>query len=107
MTMTLTFVPPDTTAPTLTITSHTNDQTVNASSVTLRGTSTDSGRGGNGTTVTVNGQATAGGTATGNGTATWAWTGTLSRGVNILTIVATDGRAARNRQTITLTLRRP
>ena len=88
---------PDTTAPTLTITSHTNNQTVNTSSVTLRGTSTDSGRGGNGTTVTVNGQAVSGGTATGNGTATWAATGMLSANMpTTFTITARDNSAARN-----------
>ena len=61
---TITSPAADTTAPALTITSHTNGQTLSAASVTISGTATDSGRGGNGvSSVTVNGQAATGGTA--------------------------------------------
>src|SRR5262245_2818409 len=83
---------PDTTAPSLSITSHTNGQTVNTASITLAGTATDNGAGGGGiASVTVNGTAATGGTATGNATANWSRSVALNAGANTLTVVATDG----------------
>jgi hypothetical protein len=77
-------------APSITITSHTAGQVVNASSITLTGTATDQGMGGNGvTSVTVNG-APAGGTAIGGATATWSSPVTLVNGPNVLTVMASD-----------------
>ncbi len=69
---TITSPTADTTAPALAITSHTNGQTLSTASVTISGTASDSGRGGNGvSSVTVNGQAATGGTASGSATASW------------------------------------
>ena len=96
----------DTTAPTLAITSHTAGQTVSSSSITLAGTATDSGVGGNGiTSVAVNGTAAMGGAATGSNTANWSRAVTLAAGANTFTIVATDG--AGNARTAAITITRP
>ena len=77
----------------LAITSHTAGQTVNASNITLAGTATDNGAGGNGiASVTVNGAAATGGTATGSNTANWSRSVDAGRPEpNTLTVVATDG----------------
>jgi hypothetical protein len=98
----------DTAAPQLTVTSHRSGAVVSATSITLRGSATDMQRGGSGiSSVTVNGRAVSGGTATGNGTASWTWSAALARGSNTFTIIATDGSPARNRTTVTVTIRRP
>jgi hypothetical protein len=95
----------DTTGPTLTITSHTNGQTVTAASITLSGTATDSGRGNSGIQqVIVNGVAATGGTATGSGTANWSRTLTLAAGANTITVVASDNSPAHNATTQGLTI---
>jgi peptidyl-Asp metalloendopeptidase len=89
--------PTDATGPALTITSHVNNQTVSASSITITGTASDSGRGDNGiSSVTVNGVRATGDTTTGTGTANWSRTLTLSAGANTITVVATDNSAAQN-----------
>jgi hypothetical protein len=81
---------PDLTAPFLSISSHTAGQTLTTSSVTLTGTATDAGAGGNGVNlVTVNGQ-TVSGTASGNGTVNWSRTLTMAIGVNPITVTARD-----------------
>jgi hypothetical protein len=100
---TITAPAADTTAPTLAITSHTNGQTVSNASVTIAGTATDSGRGGNGvSSVTVNGGAATGGTASGTGTASWSRALTLAQGANTITVQATDTRGNIATQSITL-----
>jgi Putative Ig domain/Glucodextranase, domain B len=94
----------DTAAPTLAITSHTVGQTVSSSSITLAGTATDSGVGGNGiTSVTVNGTAAMGGATTGSNTANWNRAVTLAAGANTFTIVATDGAGNARTTAITIT----
>jgi hypothetical protein len=93
----------DTTAPTLTITSHSPGQTVTTSSITLAGSATDSGTGGNGiSSLTVNGAAATGGTATGSNTANWSRTVTLSPGANAITVIAADGSG--NARTLPITI---
>jgi hypothetical protein len=100
---TITAPAADTTAPALTITSHTNNQTVSTASVTIAGTATDSGRGGNDvSSVTVNGQAATGGTATGSATASWSRALTLAQGANTIAVQATDNRGNIATQSITL-----
>ena len=100
---TITAAAADTTAPALSITSHTNGQTLSAASVTISGTASDSGRGGNGvSSVTVNGQAATGGSATGSATASWSRTLTLAQGANTITVQATDSRGNNATQSITL-----
>jgi hypothetical protein len=95
---------PDTAAPSLTISSHTNGQTVNTSSITLAGTASDSGTGGSGiTSVSVNGAAASGGTAAGSATANWSSSVTLAAGANALTVVATDGSGNSRQSQITIT----
>jgi hypothetical protein len=100
---TITAPAADTTAPALAITSHTNGQTLSSASVTVSGTASDSGRGGNGvSSVTVNGQAATGGTASGTATASWSRALTLSPGANTITVQATDSRGNIATQAITL-----
>ena len=95
----------DTTAPAVSITSHTNGQTVSTASITLAGTASDSGSGGSGvTSVTVNGSAATGGTASGSTTANWSRSVNLSSGANVLTVVATDG--AGNTRSVQITVNR-
>jgi Concanavalin A-like lectin/glucanases superfamily/Domain of unknown function (DUF1929)/Bacterial Ig domain/Glyoxal oxidase N-terminus/Glucodextranase, domain B len=97
--------PPDTTGPAVAITSHTNNQTVATSSITVSGTASDSGLGNNGiSSVTVNGVAASGGTATGSGTANWSRSVTLNPGANTITVVAKDASTAQNSTTVQITV---
>jgi hypothetical protein len=101
--ITITRAAADTTAPALSITSHTNGQTVTTPGITLAGTATDNGAGGSGiTSVTVNSATATGGTATGNNTASWSRSLTLASGANIITVVARDG--ANNPRTTQITI---
>ncbi len=98
-------VQPDTTSPQLTITSHTNNQNVSISSITISGTATDSGRGDSGIlSVTVNNVRASNDTAVGAGTATWNRTLTLSPGTNTITVVARDNSASQNATTSVITI---
>lgn len=73
---------PDTTAPDLTVSSHTDNETITGSTVTLTGTVTDTG---GVASVTVNGLSAT------LGTGTWSRTLTgLSAGTNTFTIIPTD-----------------
>jgi len=104
----ITRISSDTTEPTVRITSHTSGQTVSSANITLAGTATDSGAGGNGITrVTVNGQNASGGTASGNGIANWSRSVTLSPGPNTLTVVATDGAGNSRSVAVTVTYNAP
>ena len=105
-TLTINWTPADTTAPTLTITSHTSNQTLSTTTITLSGMATDSGTGGSGiSSVTVNGSPASGGTTAGSNTASWSRTLTLAAGPNVITVVATDG--AGNVRTAPITLVAP
>jgi hypothetical protein len=105
---TVTSATSDTTAPTLAITSHSSGQTVTSTSVTISGTATDSGQGGNGISrVTVNGVAAANGTASGSNTATWSRAITLVSGANTITVEAVDGAGNLRMQQITLNVSLP
>jgi YVTN family beta-propeller protein len=96
---------PDTTGPSLIITSHTDGQMVTTATVTLAGTATDAGRGNNGiSSVTVNGVRANGDTATGSGTANWNLPLTLNQGTNIITVVARDNNSDQNSTTQTITI---
>lgn len=104
--ITIHYLPADITAPLLSILSHASNQVLNTPTLTLAGTASDSGRGGNGVaSVTVNGIRAANDTATGNGTAYWSRTLTLTQGSNAITVVARDDSAAQNavQQTLYLT----
>ena len=95
----------DTQSPLLSITSHTNNQTITTNSVTISGTASDSGRGDNGiSSVTVNGPRATNDTATGAGTANWSRTVSLSPGPNLITVVAKDITPALNSTTVSITL---
>jgi hypothetical protein len=97
--------PPDTTGPAVAITSHTNNQTVTTSPITVSGTASDSGLGNNGIfSVTVNGIAATGGTATGSATANWSQSITLSPGANTITVVAKDNSTNQNSTTVSITV---
>jgi pimeloyl-ACP methyl ester carboxylesterase len=87
----VTYNPPDTTAPALTIGSPVNGAVVTSASLPFSGTASDNGLGNNGiSSVTVNGISASGGTASGTGTASWNTTVTLVSGVNTITVVAKD-----------------
>jgi Domain of unknown function (DUF1929)/Bacterial Ig domain/Glucodextranase, domain B len=95
----------DTIPPAVAITSHTNNQTVTTSPITVSGTASDSGLGNNGiSSVTVNGVAASGGTATGSGTANWSQSVTLNPGANTIAVVAKDASSAQNSTTVQITV---
>jgi Concanavalin A-like lectin/glucanases superfamily/Domain of unknown function (DUF1929)/Bacterial Ig domain/Glucodextranase, domain B len=97
--------PPDTTGPAVAITSHTNNQTVTTSPITVSGTASDSGVGNNGiSSVTVNGIAATGGTATGSATANWSQSISLNSGANTITVVAKDNSTNLNSTTVSITV---
>ena len=97
--------PSDTTGPSLAITSHTNNQHVSTSSITLSGTASDSGKGDNGIQqVTVNGTPGDNGTATGTGTANWSKVVSLNQGANTITVIAYDNSSNHNQTTQSITI---
>jgi hypothetical protein len=82
----------DAAGPALVITSPADGTTIGGTTVTLRGTATDSGRGNHGVaSVTVNGQPATGGTAAGANTASWSATVSLVPGQNTIVVLARDG----------------
>jgi Tol biopolymer transport system component len=98
---------PDEIGPNLSITSHTNNQTVTTSSITLSGTATDNGRGESGiSSVTVNGTRASGDTATGSNTANWSINLALNSGSNQITVQARDASPDQNLTQQTLTINR-
>ena len=95
----------DSTPPAVAITSHTNNQTVTSSPITVAGTASDSGLGNSGiSSVTVNGVAATGGTATGAATANWSRSVALNPGANTITVVGKDNSAAQNSTTTSITV---
>ncbi len=88
----LDVVPEDILAPTLVITSHTDQQVVGTNRILVTGTATDAGRGGHGiTAVVLNSVRADNDTATGSSVATWSRWITLNPGRNTLYATATDG----------------
>ncbi|MDH7503490.1 MAG: hypothetical protein QHJ82_12370, partial [Verrucomicrobiota bacterium] len=103
--LTIRYSLPDTAGPVVSITSHTNGQTVATNTISLLGTATDAGRGNNGIwSVTVNGERAANDTAVGSGTANWSKTLTLNPGSNTVTVNARDNSVNLNTTTIGLTI---
>ena len=99
----LSLTTPDTTGPTVVITSPANNAIVTSASLTVSGTASDSGRGNNGiSSVTVNGVNASGGAASGANTANWSATITLSPGANTITVVARDTLNNAGQQQITV-----
>jgi hypothetical protein len=95
----------DATPPSLSITSHSNGQHVTTSSITLRGTASDSGKGDNGIQqVTVNGVRASNDTAIGTGTANWNKAVGLNAGANAITVIAYDNSENHNVTTSSLTI---
>jgi hypothetical protein len=95
----------DTMGPSLSITSHTHGQHVSTSGITLAGTVSDAGKGGNGVQqVTVNGVRANNDTAIGNGTATWDKIVTLNPGTNTITVLAYDDSPNQNQTSQTITI---
>jgi hypothetical protein len=93
----ITAAPADALGPAISITSHSNGQTVSTSTIALAGTATDSARGNNGvSSVTVDGVRASGDTASGSGTASWSRTVSLVEGVNTITVVARDASSNSN-----------
>jgi hypothetical protein len=91
--------------PNLSITSHSNNQTVTTASITLSGTASDAGRGESGiSSVTVNGVRANGDTATGSGTANWSINLSLADGSNTITVRARDASPDQNLTQTTLTI---
>jgi large repetitive protein len=94
----------DASSPSLTISSPVSGQMVTSSTITVSGSATDSGSGGNGiTSVSVNGQTASGGTASGNNTAFWSRSVSVSSGTNTISVVATDGAGSTRTMSITVT----
>jgi hypothetical protein len=105
LTVTVSSTPTDSTGPNLSITSHSNGDTVSNSTIDLFGTASDSGKGNNGiSSVTVNGVAASGGTASGSGTANWSRSLTLNQGANNITVVARDNSSSQNPTTQSITV---
>ena len=104
--ITVNYTPPsDTTGPTVAITSHSNNQTVTSSPITVAGTASDSGLGNNGiSSVTVNGVAAAGGTTTGSATANWSRSVTLNPGANTIIALAKDNSTNQNSTTVSISV---
>jgi hypothetical protein len=99
-TLTVTYSPPDTTPPTVTITTPTSGPTYSTSQSLLNigGTASD-----NKAVTTVSWSNSRGGSGTCSGTSTWSKTGiALSSGQNVITVTAAD--AAGNTATATLTV---
>ena len=104
----VTYNPPDTTPPTLSITSPLNGATVTSASLPISGTATDNGNGNSGiSSVTVNGIAASSDTASGANTANWNTTIALNSGANTVTVIATDGAGNTTQQQISITYNPP
>ncbi|MEW6186930.1 MAG: hypothetical protein AB1585_14440 [Thermodesulfobacteriota bacterium] len=104
-TLTIYYDIPDTTAPSLAITSHSNGQHVTSPNITLSGTASDSGKGDSGIQqVTVNGVRASGDTAVGSGTANWSRAITLNGGANTITVIAYDDSSNHNQATQIITI---
>jgi hypothetical protein len=104
----VTYTPPDTQGPALTITSPANNATVTSASLPVSGTASDSGYGNNGVaSVAVNGVSASGGTASGAGTANWNTTVTLSSGTNLVTVTTKDPLNNSSQKQITVTYNPP
>jgi len=103
--ITVTYSPVDTQGPSITISSPSDGATVTTSPITVSGTATDSGSGGNGiSSVTVNGVSSTGGSATGSGTANWSASVALNQGANTITAVAKDASSAANSTSHSITV---
>ena len=99
------FLAVDQTGPSLGITSHTNNQHVSTSGITLSGTASDSGMGDNGIQqVTVNGVRANSDTAIGSGTANWGKGVALYPGANKITVIAYDNSPNHNQTSQTITI---
>lgn len=86
--------------PNLSITSHTNNQVISASSITLSGSASDAGKGDSGIRqITVNGNRANNDMAAGSGTANWTKSISLAKGDNVIFIEAFDNSEFSNRTT--------
>jgi hypothetical protein len=104
-TLTVTYTPPDTTAPVITITSPTSNDTYAASStpLTLAGTATD-----NVAVTQVSWANDRGGSGTASGTSSWIVSGiVLQSGSNVLTVTARDAAGNTASDTLTVTYNAP
>lgn len=91
----------DTEPPLLTLLFPTNNAVFFTNFISVGGTATDAGQGGNGIgSVTLNGLAAAGGTASGTATSQWSLVVSLVPGFNPFSIVARDASINQNRATI-------
>ena len=106
--VTVTYNPPDTTGPAVTISYPQNNATVTSANLTVTGTASDSGLGNDGvSSVTVNGVTASGGAASGANTANWSAPITLSPGANTITVIAKDTLNNSTQQQITVTYNPP
>jgi len=95
----------DMAGPSLSITSHGDNQHVTTAAITLSGTATDSEKGDNGISqVTVNGVRAANDTAAGAATANWSRSVTLTAGANAITVIAYDNSSSNNSTSQTITV---
>lgn len=106
LTVTVTYTPPDTTAPTVAITSPTSNTTYAASSSTVSLTGTASDNVGVSTVRWANAANSTSGTAT--GTASWSVSGiSLAAGANAITVTASDAAGYTAGKTLTVTYTPP
>lgn len=104
----VTYTPPETVPPALTITSPANGAVVASASLLVSGTASDSGLGNSGiSSVTVNGISATGGTTSGSGTANWSATVTLGLGANLITVAAKDTLSNSTQKVISVTYNEP
>ncbi len=95
----------DTIGPSVAITSHVDGEEVGTCALTLRGTASDAGRGGNGVQkVTVNGNRAESDTTTGSGVANWSAAVCLGQGPNELKVTAYDDSPNHNHSTRCITI---
>ena len=103
-TLTINFQPADTLGPNLSVTSHTDGQTVNSKSITITGTASDAGRGDDGISSVYCSGKIDDATTTGAGTVNWSQTVNLTPGRNTINISASDNSPFPNSTSLTLTI---
>jgi hypothetical protein len=95
----------DLTPPNLSVTSHIDEQHVDSTPITIRGTASDSANGNHGISqVLVNGLRANNDTASGSGIANWSAEVDLSAGSNAVVITARDDSPLKNAKTVTRTI---
>ncbi len=104
LTLAINFQPTDPLPPTIVVTSHANGQTVTTSTILLRGTATDAGRGDSGISSVWVRNELPNSNAVGAETAEWSRSVDLRPGPNYLDVYAYDNSDVKNREHQALTI---